>query len=183
MTPEQVIALTNQYRKEQGLPELKQSKQLTAAALARATDMAKTGSFSHVVATTSPFNTPWTFVDKAGYDYKYAGENLATLYNDAPSMVQAWKNSPSHNKNLTSSKYSDIGVAIVPATYKGQQTSFVVQFFGSANPPKTLKVPQQSPKIPQAPAAPLKISVPLGNTAETTPQVIPNNPLPKKLSL
>jgi hypothetical protein len=195
MTPEEIITLTNAYRKEQGLKPLKMSKQLMAAAQERAKDMVKTGLFSHEVATTSPGVTWKTFIDKSGYPVDGAGENLAAMFNDSQGVMQGWKNSPTHNKNLLRD-YEDIGVAIVPGMYQGKQTFYVVQNFGRPKPtaiplptqlPKPHKTAQPSPKkaIPptklQQKVPP--IQVPRGKMSETTPQVIPNKSLPKKLSL
>lgn len=129
---EQIIQLTNEYRTQQGLAPLKVNKQLSDAAQYRADDMAKTGLFSHDVATTSPnMKQAWGFMTNKGYNYQKAGENLATFYNDSKGTVDGWKNSLSHNKNLVNPDYTEIGVAVVPATRNGQQTSYVVQFFGT----------------------------------------------------
>jgi hypothetical protein len=198
MTPEEVINLTNQYRKSQGLPAVKMNKQLMAAATERAKDMAKTGAFSHTVATTSPNVTWHTFIDKSGYPYQHAGENLATLFDDAPSMVTAWQNSPAHNKNLVRPDYTDIGIAVVPVNFQGKQTNFVVQFFGNQRTGQaTVPAPQATPKTaPKAAprAAPAQTKAPqaaftkLGfkpdmGMAQTTPQAIPNKIPPGTLSL
>lgn len=130
-TPQDIINQTNQYRVQSGLPALKADQSLMKAAQARARDMALTGDFSHTVATTTASKKPWQFMTKNGYNFEYAGENLAAHFPDATSTVEAWKNSKTHNANLVDKKYKDIGVAVVPVKEKGYDTTYVVQFFGS----------------------------------------------------
>lgn len=142
ITAQDIINQTNQYRVEQGLPPLTLDPTLQKAAEARAKDMAVTGNFSHDVATTSPtMQNAWGFMQQAGYRYRKAGENLATLFDDATSTMTGWKNSPTHNQNLVNPAYTQIGVGVVPVTYKGQKTSFVIQFFGTP-----LDVPSAAPQ-------------------------------------
>ncbi len=154
MNPDDIITQTNQYRTAQNLPALKTDPMLMAAAAARAKDMAATGAFSHTVATTTPGVTPWSFIHNAGYKFDHAGENLATLFNDVPSTMTAWKNSPGHNANLVNKNYSDIGVAVVPAFYQGRPTSFVIQMFGNRAAPLTPYVQPKAVKV-----APIKAPV------------------------
>jgi hypothetical protein len=80
----------------------------------------------------SPIGTqPWFFITESGYQYRYAGENLARDFSDPDSVVKAWMNSPSHKDNLLSDKYHDIGVAVVDGKLGGQETTLVVQMFGT----------------------------------------------------
>ena len=179
---------------------MKVNKQLMAAATERAKDMAKTGVFSHDVATTTPGVTRDSFIRNAGYPMIQSGENLATLFDDPRSMLDAWKKSPGHNANLVKN-YDEVGVALVPVTYKGRKTQFVVQFFGTARRPQVVaEVPknlpnmaQPSPKMPatlekgilkkaQTKLGSMK-SLPVGGVGQTTPQVIPNNKKTDLLSL
>lgn len=157
-TIDDVIQQTNQYRIERGLPALKQDPILQKAAEARAKDMAVTGNFSHDVATTTPLVNAWGFMKQAGYPYSYAGENLATKFNTATDTVNAWKASPTHNKNLIDGRYSEVGVAIVPGQYKGESTYFVVQFFGSK------KAPQVKAVLPATPAVKKSLTTPQAQT-------------------
>ena len=69
----------------------------------------------------------------AGYNYVYAGENLAKDFGNTSRLMDAWMASPTHRENIVSSKYSEIGLAVVPGTLQGQETVLVVQFFGAPN--------------------------------------------------
>ena len=52
--------------------------------------------------------SPWDFIHQSGYNYIFAGENLAKGFTDANSVVAAWMNSPSHRENILSNKYKDV---------------------------------------------------------------------------
>lgn len=177
ISPNDIIAQTNQYRVEQGLSPLKADPSLTKAAEARAKDMALTGNFSHKVATTTASTSQWPFMTNAGYDYRYAGENLATMFDDATSTMQGWRNSPSHNTNLINPVYADIGVAVVPGTYQGKQTQFVIQFLGTKKAGGPVKVLKSKPLAPTQ-EAPRKLTIspmPMDfSMAQSTPRLAKN---------
>lgn len=124
----QVIALTNTERAQNHVGNLAENTLLDAAAQAKADDMAAKGYFSH----TSPDGRqPWDFIAKAGYDYQYAGENLAVRFNDSADVMNAWMASPSHRANIVKAQYTEIGVATAEGMYKGAPATFVVQYFGA----------------------------------------------------
>ncbi len=126
--PSVLVAETNQYRTDNKVAILNNNPTLTLAATMKAEDMAKKGYFSHV----GPNNEkPWIWLQKAGYDYEYAGENLAVDFTDSQDVTTAWINSPKHQENLISANYKDIGIGTANGTYQGRPTTFVVQFFAS----------------------------------------------------
>ena len=123
-----VISLTNSARSSAGLSSLSSNSQLAAAAAAKAADMFQNQYFAH----TSPQGKdPWYFINNAGYDFIYAGENLAIGYSDSAEVHSAWMNSPTHRANILNPNYREIGVAQVSGEYEGAQTTIVVQEFGS----------------------------------------------------
>jgi hypothetical protein len=125
---ETIINLTNTERKTANLNELKLNAKLSEAAYAKALDMFAKDYWAH----NSPDGTePWYFIQKSGYNYLNAGENLARDFNSAESIVNAWMNSPTHKANIMSGKYEDIGVAVVDGRLKGIETTLVVQMFGT----------------------------------------------------
>lgn len=126
--PEEVIRLTNIERRNQGLSELKLDPQLAAAAAQKASDMFARDYWAHI----SPTGTqPWFFVTQAGYDYRYAGENLARDFSDPAAVVRAWMESTTHKDNLLNGRYQDIGIAVVDGQLGGRETTLVVQMFGT----------------------------------------------------
>ena len=123
-----LVDLANNDRAALALPELKVNPVLAAAAQAKANDMAAKSYFSH----TSPegFDS-WHWFKEAGYDYQYAGENLAVNFSESSDVEKAWMSSPTHRDNIMSSKYAEIGIATAVGTYKGKTVTFAVQMFGT----------------------------------------------------
>ena len=94
----------------------------------KAEDMLAHDYFAH----TSPQGTtPWSWFDKSGYDYKYAGENLAMGFVSLPDQQQAWMNSTEHRKNILNPNFQDIGVAVVQGRIDGAETTLTVEEFGA----------------------------------------------------
>lgn len=124
LTVEQVLMQANEDRARLGLPLLQLDQSLNLAAFAKAEDMLANNYFAHV----SPEGVkPWHWFKALGYEYSFAGENLAIGYEDAVDLERSWMASPKHRENLLSPKYRDMGVAIV---YKNGQ-KVIVQLFGS----------------------------------------------------
>ncbi len=122
----QVMSLTNDARAAQKDVPLTDNKQLDAAAQAKANDMAAKGYFSHQ----SPDGkTPWDFISASGYNYQYAGENLAVRFIDSKDVVNAWMASPTHRANIMKPVYRETGIGIAQGLYKGSSATFVVQYF------------------------------------------------------
>lgn len=146
ISPERVIELTNQRRAEAGLAPLKENPVLSDAARRKAADMFAFNYWAH----NSPSGRdPWSFFREAGYKYIYAGENLARDFPDADSAVQAWMNSPSHKDNLLSSRYQEIGIAVVDGTLQGVETTLIVQHFGSQSRVVSKPTVQKTPPSQQ----------------------------------
>ncbi len=125
---EEVIRLTNVKRAENGLPPLKENTTLDAQALLKGKYMIDHDFWAHV----APDGTePWYFFKQGGYQYRYAGENLARDFSDATSAVDAWMASPSHRENILSDKYRDIGIGVVEGDLNGVDTTIIVQFMGT----------------------------------------------------
>lgn len=119
--------LTNNDRLIEGKGWLTTNATLTFAAQMKANDMAAKGYFAH----TSPEGkNPWYWFKQAGYNFVYAGENLAVNFSDSVDVERAWMNSPGHRTNIVNGKYTEIGIATAQGVYNGRPTTFVVQFFG-----------------------------------------------------
>lgn len=126
---EQIIALTNVKRAENGLPPLSASSKLAGAAQAKSADMFSKNYWAHF----SPEGTtPWSFIRAAGYRYIFAGENLARDFNDAASVVNAWMASPSHKQNILDKNFKEIGVFVSDGRLQGREGVLVVQMFGAS---------------------------------------------------
>ncbi|MFZ2192831.1 MAG: CAP domain-containing protein [Candidatus Moraniibacteriota bacterium] len=125
---ENVIRYVNEARRKEGLTSLKASPKLKEVATLKANDMVTNKYFAH----TSPQGiTPWYWFEKVGYDYRYAGENLAINFITAEDQQEAWMNSPTHRKNILNVDYQEIGVAVVAGEINGQEGIITVQEFGT----------------------------------------------------
>jgi len=97
ITAQRMIGLINESRKDSGLLPLKVNDKLIAAAAAKADDMFKFQYFDH----NSPSGlTPWHWIKSAGYDYLYAGENLAIDFVTAEGTHMALMRSIAHRDNI-----------------------------------------------------------------------------------
>lgn len=124
-----IIAETNLQRQENGnLPALKENAKLDEAAATKANDMFSKQYFEHV----SPAGIdPGKLVQSFGYDYIVAGENLILgNFSSEKEVVQDWMNSSGHRANILNNRCTEIGVAIIKGTYKGQTVWMGVQEFG-----------------------------------------------------
>ncbi|NTV41336.1 MAG: hypothetical protein HGA61_03635, partial [Candidatus Moranbacteria bacterium] len=123
-----VVDLVNKDRFEKNIEPLKVSKELTAAAKEKAGDMVLHNYFAHISPSGS---TPWQWIGQSGYDYSFAGENLAINFNDPELQHLAFMKSESHRKNILNPNYKEIGVAVIYGKINGKQTIITVQEFGA----------------------------------------------------
>ncbi len=125
--PRVLVDAANADRQIQNVTDLAFNTQLTEAAQLKANDMATKSYFAH----TSPDGkTPWYWFDQVGYNYKYAGENLAIDFSESAEVETAWMNSPEHRANILNDHYSEVGIATAPGYYNGVPTTYVVELFG-----------------------------------------------------
>jgi len=161
---DQVYNQINSKRAEKGLGSLGLNNQLSAAAYAKAQDMLQKGYWSH----TSPDGKePWNFITENGYSYQVAGENLARNFDSTSPMIEAWQASPTHNANLSSSAYTETGIAVLQGEMDGVPTTLVVQLFAS---------PQQQAggAVAQAQAPAQNLPADAGTESTSEPRAAPS---------
>ncbi len=108
IAPDALVELTNIRRDDADIEELSVNPLLTKAAQKKADDMASKGYFAH----TSPEGIePWHWFNEVGYNYLFAGENLAVNFSEAHEVDKAWMESPAHRDNIVSEKFREIGIA------------------------------------------------------------------------
>ncbi len=128
ITTSQLLYLTNLDRQQNGAAPLSLNDKLDFAAAQKAKDMFAEDYWAH----DSPSGkTPWVFIKDAGYNYVYAGENLARGFQTSDDVVKAWMASPEHKENMLSKNYTDIGFAVQKGNLLGEDTVLVVEMFGS----------------------------------------------------
>jgi hypothetical protein len=131
----------NQTRELAGLKPLVENAKLDQAAQMKAENMVLNNYFAH----TSPQGlSPWHWFSQAGYNYKFAGENLAVGFFNSSEVYQAWLNSPEHKANIVNTHYTEVGTAVL-AGYGGNNTIVVVQEFASPLPVKQPAVKNSQP--------------------------------------
>jgi hypothetical protein len=135
-----IVAMTNAFRKENKLGEVKPNPALAAAARAFAQYLARTDKFAHEADGRQPAER----AEAAGYRYCLVAENLALNLDSrgfqttglAREVLDGWKTSPGHRANLLEPKVTEIGVAVVRAPDRSPK--FIsVQLFGQ---PESFKI-------------------------------------------
>jgi uncharacterized protein YkwD len=172
ISTQQLLIMTNQQRQNNNLGALTDNTQLDLAAANKARDMFSKDYWAH---NAPDGTTPWVFIKGAGYNYVYAGENLARGFSSASDVVTAWMNSPEHRQNVLSPNYQNVGFAVASGKLSGEDTVLVVEMLGSTslggiaasgnNTPPAVAVAPGSPTavntnpVTAAPSAPAHIPV------------------------
>lgn len=185
ITPDDLLNQTNKIRQERGLSSLTLDPGLSQAAQNKAADMFTKNYWAHI----APDGvTPWVFIKNSGYEYLYAGENLARGFSNTSDIVNAWMASPSHRDNMLSSNYSDIGFGILTGNLNGSETVLVVEMLGRkyaglAAEPVIILNPTSTPIITQPTPFELRLTPTLSQPTPTITESpvalkITNTPIP-----
>ena len=128
MDKDVIIALVNEERVSRKLPVLIESKVLDTVAQKKLDNMIEENYFKH----TSPSgNGPWKWFFESGYDFAYAGENLATNFTNEKQQHKAWMDSPKHRKNILNKDFTHTGVAVGETKVDGKRVLLTVQVFAT----------------------------------------------------
>lgn len=142
---QELLDVTNQKRKEQNVAPLELNEPLSKAAAMKADYMFEKNFWAH----NSPEGTtPWYFIKKVGYEYTYAGENLARGFTESADVMDAWMNSPTHKENILSPNYTDIGFAIKKGRLLGEDTTLIVEMFGNTGSTPLEKTSEETNVMP-----------------------------------
>lgn len=150
ITVTKLFDLTNQERVKNNISPLTYNEQLSEAAGKKAQDMFIKNYWAHFGPNGT---TPWQFIIGSSYQYEFAGENLAKNFMFSQGVIDAWMNSQSHKENLLRKDYKDVGFAIANGVLNGEQTTLVVQMFGTPQISSSAKfiknnTPQQVQAVP-----------------------------------
>jgi uncharacterized protein YkwD len=103
-----VLCLTNRERNAHGLPGLRASARLNRVAQRLTWSMVTTRAFGH--------GPDFTLrLSASGYDWRAAGENIASGYTTPRSVVNAWMASPDHCRNILNPAFRDLGAGAAAA--------------------------------------------------------------------
>ena len=134
-----VLAAMNAVRAKHGLPRLRASTELQAAADAHSRAMAQRGFFAHESSDGAPFwKRVQRFYGQAGFGRWSVGENLlwASPDLDAAKALELWMASAGHRENILAPGWREVGVAAVrapsaPGTFRGLEVTIVTADFGT----------------------------------------------------
>lgn len=141
-----LIAFANEERMLWGSPSLQESSKLNEAAYLKAQDMIGKDYFAHYC----PQGTsPWYWFQRVGYNYRFAGENLAIGFLDSQQVHRAWMASPSHQKNILNPNFKETGIAVVRGKFEGKEVVLAVQLFGTLQEP--ILIPEEPIIISEEP--------------------------------
>lgn len=102
---ENMLAILNRERAEEGRKSLALDEGLCQAAQVRARELVQ--SFSH----TRPGGRSCdTALDEMGINYRIAGENIAAGQMSIVEVMDGWMDSPGHRANILDERYSRIGI-------------------------------------------------------------------------
>lgn len=104
-----MVAGINAQRASGGLAALSPSPQLTEAAQKHACDNARRNKMSH---TGSDGSSMGTRIDRTGYRWRKANENVGYGYKDAAAMLAGWIGSDGHRRNIMARGTQDIGIGL-----------------------------------------------------------------------
>jgi len=115
VTPPPPVNLTvalsdlNRYRAQHNLSPVTLNDKLIKASKIHANDLAQSGDASH---TGSDGSTHSDRVQRQGYYFSIAAENVATGQKSWKKVFEAWQKSPGHNANLLLPEATEFGAAL-----------------------------------------------------------------------
>ena len=107
---EKALADLNTYRASNGLAALKYNEKLNKASHIHVADLAKAGIISHTGTDGSGHGDR---IQRLGYYFSIAAENVATGQTSWEDAFEGWQNSPTHNENLLRDDVTEFGLAMV----------------------------------------------------------------------
>ncbi len=147
MSDSGLLDATNKERLAKDLRPLRFNSQLDEAAQNKAQDMADRDYWSH---NTPENKEPWVFIEKSGYRYFKAAENLAYGFDDSKMTIAGWMNSATHRSNVLDADVKDVGFGIVNVPNyqnRGPQT-IVVAMYGLSTPEMATATPASTNTVP-----------------------------------
>jgi uncharacterized protein YkwD len=123
----ELVELTNAERKKNDLPPLKPGPRLFEAARKHSENMAKQKKLDHFLDKKSPFER----IKATGYQYYYAGENIAMGNLTLPQVMKGWMDSETHRKNILKTNFTEIGIGLA---VDDAGDTWYTQVFGNPRP-------------------------------------------------
>jgi uncharacterized protein YkwD len=130
----QVLKLTNEERKKQGLKPVTVHTPLQTAARQHSREMGEERYFAHE-SPDARWKMPWQRAYNAGYWGQAVGENIVSVEDDslttaraiAERLIKLWMGSPPHRANILNPRWTLLGVGVV----KVRDTFYGTQLFAA----------------------------------------------------
>ena len=103
-----LVSLVNSERAKAGVKPLKVNLKLVEAARRHSENMGRTHRFAH----TLDGKNVGGRLDKAGYKYRRAGENIARSEEPLAHILRRWMASPGHRRNILNPEFQETGIGI-----------------------------------------------------------------------
>ncbi|MFC1612844.1 CAP domain-containing protein [Patescibacteria group bacterium] len=127
ISKDSLIQLTNEQRQLNNFAVLRENSVLNNVGINKAKDILDKQYFAHTNPDGKPF---YKWIDESGYNYIYAGENLAINFTESEDAVKAWMDSKLHRENILNPNYEEIGIGIMSGSFKNNFSIVVAQIFG-----------------------------------------------------
>lgn len=125
----QAANLISAYRAENGLPPVRVDSRLMQAAAEQARAMGERDKISHRIG-----GSLTKRVSRTGYDWGALSENLGAGYPSLSAVMEGWKRSPGHRKNLLSKNVTEIGIAAVATPPGSKRRNYWALVLGAPRP-------------------------------------------------
>jgi len=145
VTESALLQETNNERAKDQIAPLKMNAKLSQAAFLKGQDMLKRQYWGHDA---PDGTTPWQWFDTVGYNYTYAGENLAKNFHTVEAVTAAWMASSEHRANILNAHYSEAGFAVVSGILSDKPVTLVVALYGEPVSLATTAMTQTSTSAP-----------------------------------
>ncbi|MEM9002637.1 MAG: CAP domain-containing protein [Cyanobacteria bacterium P01_F01_bin.86] len=130
----EVLALTNEFRAQNGIAALSLNAELTDAAQFQAEHMALNDYFDHASPTGE--STLGGRLQSVEYSASLVAENIAVVYTSAESVVNGWMASSTHRNNILNPDFTELGVGyffLEEDTGSTNHHDYWVQVFGTGD--------------------------------------------------
>lgn len=122
----EILRITNGYRKEGGLEPFTLNTKLTEIANVRAEELAWSGKHSHYRPDGSHC---FSIFRENGFNSGLAGENIGWGFASPEAVCQAWKDSPTHYENIMNPQFTQIGIGVAADADPDSNFCWVQHFY------------------------------------------------------
>lgn len=139
----EAASLISQYRRQHGLGGVSVDPALTRIAATHSQRMAAANKMAHVLPGEGSFRQR---LSAGGFHGGTAAENVAAGQKNLATVLDSWRRSPGHNKNLLLPGVTHIGIAVAVAP-ESRYKNFWTLVLGSPGEPRVVSLPDAGPAV------------------------------------